>query len=1183
MSSTFDKALGESLYEEISVSTNFSKTLSAIQRSPVTAISEFVDNSRDAGATQIKIELVKSRENVDDFDDSRPYQKFLAKYAKHNILVIDDDGEGIQNPSFLVTLGDSKLNNGSMKKYIHPSKKGFQKKTSNIIGTYGVGFKSSAGLVGKHHLVITSGKTNLENELEWTEYGSNAPITLHNQKRRFQLISIVDKVKDDGRRRLAALAANILVETPEVEPGKGVKDESVEERKETLRKSKPKILNLGEGCEEFADRFQRWGVIKKTDEFKEFITLAIQSFLWNKDPYATHGTVVFCFNLHKNESELKLSTDLNRASRGPQYTDYLNHDIINIVSSFRSDNEQMAISIDASARRTLAHLTSSQRFKREKNTRIFLQGVPITPVFARDIFDNSFIVPYEYNPGLENKNKIPEFVQHGAQKASANYEIGEVKDKRYCAMQFYWKNRLIQTVPLSESTASYCVKLPNGNVKKRYFGANVEVWGILSPNQDKTSFLDQQKIFEKAKNSVKKRIKDFKDDMERYERSLPDRHENFLKEYKFFGCEDGENVVICCHKCRKPRRVNLTQCDRFYNDGMIDKKYLPEPLNSYFELEKIEGVYYPQKNLQNFTCELYMKLLPENYFFPDLNPCDYYAEKIDDAFVCDLKYSYGIITSSEKVKQRRGVNYNWLKENFQRFINIQDLLKKHASKVLEVEKQMHEEKDARWELDHKNEMEKMRAQLREELEKERKDKEKERQEREKEMTKKSREANRQKWKNKHVDEMINLDSEDDDDAYIKRKDISPRVKIEAIERNIQEVEMDVDKSLDKAISIPIDEEPHSNFASPDDGSAEKMNDRESLDGIDVSDDENQQEETYGFDIGKPNAIYAIVRVKGKPDSPVPVPMKNIRKLYYAYHTLTFKTEGDFDKDTNKNREIIHSINYDDDNEQSSRHLSSFNIGTQRKSFILLKDVVNNTEFQQQVTFELKEYESKLPASEFIAHPQIIDFVFWFDREFPEALDRDSIKITEATFKKKFLNSIKNIKNYSEAAQLEDLVTVCRESHNDTQNSSTRRLAHCAQDKVTDTVAEALKSSGRELRQQPKRRRTNVFDSSPEREEPEPFVTDEAEIILDTESDEIPRKSTRSRNKSGRKPTNIYKDQEIIAQSSFSKRKKSGMIENALKTQIDTFLEKIFRSKEGNTEQVKQYLEDKIEEFNDKYA
>lgn len=518
MSDIFDGALRDSIYEPISVSTNFNKTLSAIQRSPVTAVSEFVDNSRDAGATQIKIELVKSRENVDDFDESRPYQKFLAKYAKHNILVIDDDGEGIQDPLYLVTLGESKLVNGSIKrvKNIDPSKKGFQKKTSNIIGTYGVGFKSSAELVGQHHLVITSGKTNLENMTPWTEYGSHASISLHNQRRRFQLISIVDKVKENGRPVKAALADNIIIKTPEVEPGKGVKDESPEERKITLEKSKPKILKTGHCFQDFADRFERWGIIKKSEDFKEFVTLVIQSFLWNKDPYATHGTVVLCFNLHKKESELKLSSDLNRVSRGPQYRDYLNHDIINIVSSFNYDSELTPVTTEASVRRTLAHLTSSQRFKREKNTRIYLQGVPITPVFARDIFENNFIVPYEYNPGTENKNKIPEEVQHGAQKASANYEVGEVKDRRYSAMQFYWKNRLIQTVPLPETTASYSITLPNGNIKKRYFGANVEVWGILSPNQDKTSFLDQQKIFEKAKNSVKKKIKEFKEQIEKF-------------------------------------------------------------------------------------------------------------------------------------------------------------------------------------------------------------------------------------------------------------------------------------------------------------------------------------------------------------------------------------------------------------------------------------------------------------------------------------------------------------------------------------------------------------------------------------------------------------------------------------------------------------------------------------------
>lgn len=344
--------------------------------------------------------------------------------------------------------------------------------------------------------------------------------------------------------------------------------------------------------------------------------------------------------------------------------------------------------------------------------------------------------------------------------------------------------------------------------------------------------------------------------MERFEINLPVQREKFMEEFNFFGCEDGENVVICCHKCRKPRRVNLTQCDKSYNDGLIDKKYLPEPINSYFELEKIEGVYYPQKNLQHFTCDLYMKILPRYGFLSDMNPCEYYADKIDDAFVCDLKYPYGIITSGEKFKQR-GINYKWLRENFNSNSKVQNLLKTHITKNIAEQKKTQEAEDLRSEQEDERRRAEMAAEIRAEMEREWREREK-RVEREKQESKKrARAEKRQEMKSAYVEESINLDSDDDTEGFVQHRTIpkrvfSPKVKVEFV---TGDNDMAVDQSLEDMKSIPVDDEPQSNFASPDDGSVEKMDDRESLNGVDISDDETQQEEKFGFDFGKPSAIY----------------------------------------------------------------------------------------------------------------------------------------------------------------------------------------------------------------------------------------------------------------------------------------------------------------------------------------
>ena len=132
-------------------------------------------------------------------------------------------------------------------------------------------------------------------------------------------------------------------------------------------------------------------------------------------------------------------------------------------------------------------------------------------------------------------------------------------------------------------------------------------------------------------------------------------------------------------------------------------------------------------------------------------------------------------------------------------------------------------------------------------------------------------------------------------------------------------------------------------------------------------------------------------------------------------------------------------------------------------------------------------------------------------------------VNEKSFKQTVLNSLKSIQDYSEAEQLKNLQTVF--SDNAAPNSAKRRLEHRALEKATERVVEAL-STGRTLR--PKRRRT--FDSSPEREEIEPEETRDDKIILDTESDEVPREIPRQRNMSGRKPNNIYKNQELIAKA-----------------------------------------------------
>ena len=73
----------------------------------------------------------------------------------------------------------------------------------------------------------------------------------------------------------------------------------------------------------------------------------------------------------------------------------------------------------------------------------------------------------------------------------------------------------------------------------------------------------------------------------------------------------------------------------------------------------------------------------------------------------------------------------------------------------------------------------------------------------------------------------------------------------------------------------------------------------------------------------------------------------------------------------------------------SRLLARVEIGGQMKPFILLKDIVNTREFQQQVTFELKDYEHKLPSSELSAYPQLIDFVFQLEQDFPKEFPKST--------------------------------------------------------------------------------------------------------------------------------------------------------------------------------------------------
>ena len=141
-----------------------------------TAIKEIIDNSFDALANTVKVNLHKSEKEPMAMDDTafRRYKKYQPfdqlnievqdLFSNNGVLQILDNGVGLSDAETLLDHGSSK----------HASKSQANK---NSIGQYGKGFKNSQCRLGDNYLVLSvRNKRDLEKEMEDEEKKKKNPI-----------------------------------------------------------------------------------------------------------------------------------------------------------------------------------------------------------------------------------------------------------------------------------------------------------------------------------------------------------------------------------------------------------------------------------------------------------------------------------------------------------------------------------------------------------------------------------------------------------------------------------------------------------------------------------------------------------------------------------------------------------------------------------------------------------------------------------------------------------------------------------------------------------------------------------------------------------------------------------------------------------------------------------------------